>query len=91
LSKTLHQGAINQGVKSLGDPKPPNCDPLTLGQIQKINWDEVDFTPFVADMMSRVNLNSGHVAQKSSTAVQAHLTNQMEGAKRAQTFGGGNR
>ena len=91
LSKVLHQGAINQGVKSLGEPKSPNCGPLTLGQIQAIDWDRVDFGPFVADMMSRVNLNSGHVAQKSANAVQAHLSNQMEGAKRAHIYGGGNR
>lgn len=90
LAKILHQGAIDQGVKSLGDPKSPNCGPLTLGQLQAMNWDRVDFTPFVAEMLSKVNLNAGHVTQKSSKTIQAHLSNQLEGAKRAQRQGGGN-
>ena len=76
LSKTLQQGAINQGIKSLGCPKSPHCGPLTLAQIQALNWDLIDFGPFVADMMSQVNLNSGHVAQKSATTIEAHLRNQ---------------
>ena len=80
LSKVLHQGAIHQGVKSLGDPKTPNCGPLTLGQLQALDWDRVDFTPFVADMVSRVNLNAAHVANKSAATVHDHLAHQMTAA-----------
>ena len=83
LSKVLHQGAIDQGVKSLGDPKTPNCGALTLGQLQRLNWDRVDFTPFVAEMTSRVNLSAGHIAQKSSVTVHSHLSNQMAAAHSA--------
>ena len=80
LSKVLHQGAISQGIKALGDPKTPNCSALTLGQLQRLNWDRVDFTPFVVEMTARVNLNAGHIAQKSSVTVQSHLSHQMTAA-----------
>lgn len=83
LSKVLHQGAIDQGVKSLGDPKTPNCGALTLGQLQRLNWDHVDFGSFVAEMTSRVNLNAGHIAQKSSITVHSHLSHQMAAAQSA--------
>ena len=81
LSKVLHQGAIDQGIKSLGDPKTPNCGALTLGQLQRLNWDRVDFGPFVAEMTSRVNVSAAHVANKSSVTVRSHLSNQMAAAQ----------
>ncbi len=83
LSKVLHQGAIAQGVKSLGDPKNPNCGPLTLAQLQRMNWDQVDFTPFVNEVTSKVNLNAAHVGQKSAATVRAHLDNQMRAVQQS--------
>jgi hypothetical protein len=83
LSKVLHLGAIGQGMKSLGHPKSPNCQALTLGQLQRLDWDQVDFGPFMAEMMARVNFNPAHVAQKSATTVQKHLSSQMASAQNA--------
>lgn len=77
LSKVLQQGAIDQGKKQLGDPKSPNCQALTLGQLQTMEWDRVDFSPFVSETMSRVNLNADYASQKSATTVRNHLSNQM--------------
>ena len=81
LSKVLHQGAITQNIKLLGEPKTPNCAALTLGQLQKMNWEAVDFTPFVKEVTSKVNLNPAQVGQRSANTVRAHLDNQMRGAK----------
>ena len=81
LAKVLHQGAIDQGINSFGDPKTTNCNALTLGQLQRMNWDRVDFGPFVAEMTSRVNMSTAHVANKSSVTVRSHLSNQMTAAQ----------
>jgi conjugal transfer mating pair stabilization protein TraN len=90
LAKVLHQGAIAQGLKPLGEPKSPNCGPLTLGQLQAMDWNRIDLGPFVAEMMSKVNLTAGHVAHKSAATVQSHLGNQMEAVRQARIRGGGN-
>ena len=44
-------------------------------------WERVDFTPFVNEVTSKVNLSAGHVAQRSGETVRAHLDNQMRGAQ----------
>ncbi|MDP5370057.1 MAG: conjugal transfer protein TraN, partial [Pseudomonadota bacterium] len=81
LAKVLHQGAIDQGIKERGDPKTTTCGALTLAQLQAMVWERVDFTPFVNEVTSKVNLNAGHVAQRSGETVRAHLDNQMRGAR----------
>lgn len=64
-------------------PKNPPCQALTLGELQRIDWSRVNFGPFVAEMTSKVNLSAGHIAQKSSATVHAHLSNQMAAAQSA--------
>lgn len=83
LSKVLHQGAITCGLRKIGDSeaKNPPCKALTLGELQRMDWNRVDFTPFVNEVTSKVNLNAGHVAQRSGETVRAHLDNQMRGAQ----------
>jgi hypothetical protein len=85
LSKALHQGAITCGLRTIGDgvAKNPPCQALTLGELQRMDWSRVDFGPFVAEMTSKVNLNAGHIANKSSTTVHSHLSNQMAAAQSA--------
>jgi hypothetical protein len=81
LAKVLQQGAIDLEKKELGKPEDPDCAALTLGQLQQMDWKEVDFKPFVAEMQSRVNFNASQVANKSSAHVQSHLSHQMTAAK----------
>jgi hypothetical protein len=81
LAKVLHQGAIDQGIKERGDPKTTTCGALTIAQLQAMVWERVDFTPFVNEVTSKVNLKVGHVAQRSGETVRAHLDNQMRGAQ----------
>ena len=81
LAKVLHQGAIDQGIKERGDPKTTTCGALTIAQLQAMVWERVDFTPFVNEVTSKVNLNAGHVAQRSASTVRSHLDNQMRGAR----------
>jgi conjugal transfer mating pair stabilization protein TraN len=77
LSYVLHKGAIDQGIKSLGSPQSPDCGALTLAQLQRLQWDRVDFTPFVREVTSKVSLNAAEVGGRSATTVRSHLENQM--------------
>lgn len=81
LAKVLHQGAIDQGIKDRGDPKTTTCGALTIAQLQAMVWERVDFTPFVNEVTSKVNLNPVQVGERSGKTVRAHLDNQMRGAR----------
>lgn len=78
LSKVLHQGAVDQGIESLGDPKTAQCGALSLAQLQAMQWDRVDFTPFVNEVTSKASLNVADVGKRSSETVRAHLDNQLK-------------
>jgi hypothetical protein len=77
LSYVLHKGVIDQGIKSLGSPQSPDCGALTLAQLQRLQWDRVDFTPFVREVTSKVSLNAAEVGGRSATTVRSYLENQM--------------
>ena len=82
LSQVLHQGAIKQGIKPLGSPESPDCKALTISELQQLAWDQVDFSPFVREVTSKVDLNAKSVGQRSAATVRAHLDNQMRAAQR---------
>jgi len=46
LAKTIHRGARNQLGKSLGSAQNPRCEGLTLEEIEKIDFSQVDFQEF---------------------------------------------
>lgn len=79
LAKILHQGSFDQGVKAKGSARSPNCGAMSLAQLQRLQWDQINFGPFVQEVTSKVNLTAGHVAAKSADTVRAHLENQMRG------------
>ncbi len=46
LAKVIHRGARNQLGKNLGSPQHPKCGGLTLDDIEKIDFSQVDFQEF---------------------------------------------
>lgn len=50
LDKVVQVQARKQLGLSFGSGKAPDCRGLTLAEIQRINWDEIDFTEFIEDL-----------------------------------------
>lgn len=50
LDKVVQVQARKQLGLSFGSGKTPDCRGLTLEEIQRINWDEIDFTEFIEDL-----------------------------------------
>lgn len=50
LDKVVQVQARKQLGLSFGSGKNPDCRGLTLAEIERINWDEIDFTEFIEDL-----------------------------------------
>lgn len=50
LDKVVQVQARKQLGLSFGSSKNPDCRGLTLAEIERINWDEIDFTEFIEDL-----------------------------------------
>lgn len=50
LARIVNVGGKAQLGISFGDPKSPNCDGFTIDQIQKIDFSQIDFSEFYADI-----------------------------------------
>lgn len=50
LDKVVQVQARKQLGLSFGSGKNPDCRGLTLEEIERINWDEIDFTEFIEDL-----------------------------------------
>ncbi|MDC5842224.1 type-F conjugative transfer system mating-pair stabilization protein TraN [Vibrio europaeus] len=65
------QGVRDQLGISLGSAEHPLCAPITPEQLQKINFEHIDFTDFYEDMHDSINL-------PSATEIQSRLQSAYE-------------
>ncbi|MDF3047709.1 MAG: conjugal transfer mating pair stabilization protein TraN [Candidatus Midichloriaceae bacterium] len=69
LARIIHeQGRAQLGI-GWGNAKSPNCQPLTLEQIQKIDFSKVDLREIYQDVTSKINLNN-HAKLPEEAAIQ---------------------
>ena len=65
------QGAIAQLGTSLGAPDNAHCDPITPEQLQKINFDLIDFSDFYDDMYNNMTLpDTSEIKARVSSALE---------------------
>ena len=58
------QGVQGQLGLSLGTPRAPECGAITPEQMQQINFEDIDFSDFFAEMNSNTDLPSSREIQE---------------------------
>jgi conjugal transfer mating pair stabilization protein TraN len=53
LDKVIQVGGRKQLGRNFGSAKNPDCRGFTLEEIQRINWEEIDFTEFIEDFKKK--------------------------------------
>ncbi len=56
LAKVIQEQGRKQLKIPLGPAKHPNCRGLTPEELQKINWEEIDFSEYYKDIENKMNL-----------------------------------
>jgi len=72
MSKMLRASAEPGGVLNHGNAKRPDCSGIPLDQIDRINWDQMDFNQLAA------NMDEGGVFEKTNDGTQT--ANNLTGA-----------
>lgn len=63
LARIIHeQGRVQLGI-GWGSAQSPNCDGITLEQLQSLDFSQIDFSEFYADAMDKANSPSGNELQ----------------------------
>jgi conjugal transfer mating pair stabilization protein TraN len=68
MARIIHEQGRQQLGISWGTPKEPNCQPLTVEQLQKINFDKIDLSELYSELISKINLNTHMKIDESAKA-----------------------
>jgi conjugal transfer mating pair stabilization protein TraN len=53
IARIIQEQGRSQLGKDWGDPRSPNCNPLTLAEIKKIDFSKIDFSELYADLKQK--------------------------------------
>lgn len=81
LAKIINIQGRAQVGPPLAGPKNPNCSGLTLAQLQSIDWSQIDFAEFIADVVPRAP-DGTLLTNKNATRLQDKVTDYFNSCPR---------
>lgn len=84
ISRIVQEAGHGQLGKSWGKGKSPNCEPLTITELQQIDFSNIDFRELFGDISAQTNINQykGMVSQ-TQTNVDQKIVDKLLEAERS--------
>ena len=83
LARIIQEEGHKQLGISWGKPEDPNCQGLTLAQLQSLNFEQMDFTDFIEEIQEKID--SQKLATKLKSMAQGSSNSLSEDRAKAKT------